>query len=64
MILRIQEELSSGKSLIETEAGTAVQEEIQKVTTQHKKELVEIMAEMRDAAKARKSLNSHPYTRH
>lgn len=64
MILRIQEELSSGKSLIETEAGTAVQEEIQKLTTQHKKEVVEIMAEMRDAVKARKSLNSHPYTRH
>jgi hypothetical protein len=49
MILRLQEELSSGRTLIQTEAGAAIQEDIEGLGLQYTKDLEAAKEEMREA---------------
>lgn len=53
MVLRLQEELSSGKTLIQTEAGAAIQEDIERLSVQYAKNLEAAKEEMRQAQRTR-----------
>jgi hypothetical protein len=53
MVLKLQEEPSSGKSLIQTKAGAAIQENIERLSLQYAKDLEATKEEMRSAQSTR-----------
>lgn len=53
MVLKLQEELSSGKALMQTEAGAAINEDIEKIRLQYGRDLENKMQEMREAQETR-----------
>jgi hypothetical protein len=53
MVLKLQEELSRGKKLVQTTAGAAIQEDIEKLRILYAKDLEAAKEEMREAQKSR-----------
>jgi len=54
MVLKLQEELSSGKTLLQTDAGLALKDEIDKITKRYAKDLAGAKEEMKQAYRTRK----------
>lgn len=54
-VLQLQDELSKGRTLGQTEAGAAIQEDIKKLHLQYAKDLQEAKEEMRAAQRTRTS---------
>jgi cytochrome c556 len=54
-VLQLQDELNKGRTLGETEAGAAIQEDIEKLRLQYTKDLQEAKEEMRAAQRTRTS---------
>jgi hypothetical protein len=60
-VAQLQQELKSGKTLIQTEAGAALRDEIEKITKKYEKELQSTKEEMERAYIMRKwALRKHP----
>lgn len=53
MVLRLQQELSGGKTLIQTEAGAVIHEDIERLLLQYANDLEAAKKEMREAQKTR-----------
>jgi len=53
MVLRLQQELSDGKTLIQTEAGAVIHEDIERLLLQYANDLEAAKKEMREAQKTR-----------
>jgi hypothetical protein len=53
MVLRLQQELSGGKTLIQTEAGAVIHEDIERLLLQYANDLEATKKEMREAQKTR-----------
>jgi hypothetical protein len=62
MLIKLQREMAAGKSLIDTEAGASINEEILKLQKKHKEELDELKEEM-DIAMKQGILHSVPNIR-